>query len=60
MAGPAPPVENITITSRSMHWIRAICWPAYLKENFVELCRKHMIEKAELIGLYWRGAHGEI
>ena len=30
------------------------------KENFVELCRKHMIEKAELIGLYWRGAHGEI
>ena len=30
------------------------------QENFVELCRKHMIEKAELIGVYWRGAHGEI
>ncbi len=30
------------------------------QENFVELCRKHMIEQAELIGVYWRGAHGEI
>ena len=27
MAGPAPPVENITITSRSTHWIRTNYWP---------------------------------
>ncbi len=30
------------------------------KENFLELCKKHLIEKAELMGRYQRGSTGKI